>query len=237
MAKIRYKKKRRGSRKKENRRLLVIIGTGLLVVLVIAGYLFYRVMNVSPTPDPVAVVESDPNNQPLHPRLIPLLDIASTHLAPVTGEQGLERPIPTDVLLLTELDFNADGQFELLSAQRRAEPVALDRNLSASGFDTVISSLVVVKNEIAILRIDEYAMRDQRNRRILNQVPAPYGYAMRVSEYQDTFDFPFTAPISILELVIIDEFGRPLSDEITLYWSPSKEQFQATNTMGAPGTW
>jgi hypothetical protein len=235
MAKTRYKKKRRRSDKKDNRRLMVIIATGVLVVLVVAGMLMNKVLKVSPTPVVTEQVIADPNNQPLHPRLEPLMDAARAYTP--DGAPSSQRPLPANTLVRTDIDIDADGRPEILTAQLRSDPPALDRNLIAAGYETIVNSLIISRNDIAVLRIDEYAMRDQRNRRIISQVPAPYGYAVQISKFEDDFDFPFSAAITILEAVIIDEFGRGISDAITLYWHPEREVFQATNTLGAPGTW
>jgi hypothetical protein len=238
MAQKRYKKrqKRSSSKKKQAKRLLTLVGTGLLVVIVIAAFLMSRVFKkvVPVVAEQEVVIE--PVAQPLHPRLKPLLDIAQAYAPTDPLVAPPSRALPDTVLLLPSIDVNGDGIPEALVAITSSADIQLDRNLRNAGFTTIVKSLIVSQGDLALLRIDEYAMRDNMNRRIVNQVSAPHGYAFLVSEYEDE-DSPFEAPVSLLHLVIIDEFGRPISDEITVYWKPADRAFKATNTHGAPGTY
>lgn len=238
MAQKRYKKRRKrsSSKKKEAKRLLTIVGTGLLVVIVIAAFLMNRVFKkVAPTAaQKVEVV--DPVAQPLHPRLKPLLDIAQAYAPSEALAAPPSSALPDTVLLLPSIDVNGDGISEALVAVISSADIQVDRNLRNAGFTTIVKSLIVSQGDVALLRVDEYAMRDNMNRRIVNQVPAPHGYAFLLSEYEDD-NSPFDAPVSLLHLVIIDEFGRAISDEITVYWKPADRSFKATNTHGAPGTY
>lgn len=213
------------------------IGTGVLVVVVIAGVLMNRVLNMPQTPSEAPEVTETLTEQPLHPRLEPLLSIARTYGPAADPATIPARPMPEDVLLLPAVDINGDGQPETLVAQLNTNPITLDRSLREAGFETVVTSMIIKKEGYTMLRIDEYAIRDQFNRRIINQVPAPNGYAIRIYEFEDEFDeTPFERPVTVFDLVIIDEFGRSISDEITVYWKPSANRLAATNTFGAPGT-
>jgi hypothetical protein len=237
IAKGKKRKRSSNSRKNAQKRLLSIIGFGVLVVVVIAGVLMKRVLNLPQTsPQETQVVET-PESQPLHPRLEPLLSIAQTYGLNAEPATVPNRPIPADVLLLPGVDMNGDGEMETIAARINTSNIVLDRSLREAGFNTIINSLIVIQGDKAFLRIDEYAMRDHLNRRIINQVPAPHGYAMRIYEFEDFYgETPFKQPVTVFDLVIIDEFGRGMSDEITLYWRPSTNQVAATNTFGAPDT-
>lgn len=214
-----------------------VVVSGLVVVLVLAGILMNRVLNIPQTSAPEDQVQQVPTVQPLHPRLEPLLSIAQTFGPTADPAAAPARPLPDDVLLLPAIDMNGDGVPEAIVAQLVTSELQLERNLREAGFNVVVSSLIVVQDEIPFLRIDEYAIRDQLNRRIINQVPASNGYAMRIYEFEDEFnETPFERPVTVFDLVIIDEFGRSISDEITIYWKPSTGKVAATNTFGAPGT-
>lgn len=231
------RKRKSSSRKKAQQRVMSIIVSGVLVVVVIAGVLMNRVLNL-PQPTPAQTEETETlDAQPLHPRLMPLLDLAQAYGPEASSGTVPARPLPENILIIPSVDMNGDGQHETITAQLSTRNIVLERGLREAGFDTIITSLVVVRDDLAFLRIDEYAIRDHLNRRIINQVPASNGYAIRVYEFEDIYnETPFERPVTVFDLVIIDEFGRSMSDEITVYWKPSTNRVAATNTFGAPGT-
>ena len=247
MAEVRRKKKRlktkrrrSGSQKKQTKRLIALIGTGLLVVLIVAGMLMKRVLDLpldevtEPTPTTEAPA---PTSQPLSPRLEPLLNIARTYVPDDPETPTPARALPDNILLIPEIDINADGIPEILTATLRNDGTTLDRRLSNNGFSSIVTKLIISQGDKTILRIDEYAIRDSQNRIIIDQVPATYGYAFRMYEFEDEYDeTPYDRPVTVFDLVIVDEFGRGMSDEITIYWKPSTSRIAATNTFGAPGT-
>ncbi|MCH8494162.1 MAG: hypothetical protein LAT57_00845 [Balneolales bacterium] len=246
MAEVRRKKKRlktkrrrSGSQKKQTKRLIAIIGTGLLVVLVVAGLLMKRVLDLplDDVTEPTPTVQAPAASQPLSPRLEPLLNIARTYAPDDPDAATPARALPDNILLIPQIDINADGIPETLTATLRDNGTTLDRRLSRAGFSGIVTKLIISQGEETILRVDEYAIRDSQNRIIIDQVPATYGYAFRMYEFEDEYDeTPFDRPVSVFDLVIVDEFGRGMSDEITIYWKPSTSRIAATNTFGAPGT-
>lgn len=232
------KRKRRpsGSRRAAQRRTMTVITVGVLVVVVAAGILMNRVLNLSPTsPRVVDTPVEQRADQPLHDRLENLLLMAQTYGTDADPATVPARPMPDDIILVPGIDMNGDGQTETLSAQRVDSNVTLSPQLTEAGFTDVISRLIVIKDNIAFVRIDEYAIRNHLNQAVLQQVPATYGYALRVDTFEDDFDeTPFDRPVTTIGLVIIDEFGRGVSDEITVYWKPSVNGIAATNTFGSP---
>lgn len=234
---IKRRVKRRSKRQKQQKRTAYVIGTGLLVVVLVASFFMHRVLKVSPSPveDQEETFEADVQ-QPLGPRLVPLFDIAEAYLPRGTFTAPTTRPLPDSILLMPGIDINFDGLTEDIVASLVTETITPDRNLRNSDYNTFINSLIVRKDDRVVLRVDEYAIRDHNNRRLVNQVPALYGYAFRTSEYYDEFS-PFDGPVTLIHLVILDGIGRGASDEITLYWNPARNSFAATNTFGAPGTY
>ncbi|KPQ00953.1 MAG: hypothetical protein HLUCCA01_03430 [Bacteroidetes bacterium HLUCCA01] len=246
MAEVQRRKKRVGkakrkrrpssSRRAAQRRTMSVITTGVIIVVLIAGYMMNRVLNLSPDPTRTSDTPAEQRaDQPLHDRLQDLLLMAQTYGPEADPATVPARPMPDDIILVPGIDMNGDGQPETLSAQRFESEFSLSPQLIEAGFTDIISRLVVIKDNIAFVRIDEYAIRNQLNQAVLQQVPATYGYAMRIDTFEDEFDeTPFDRPVNTITLVIIDEFGRGVSDEITVYWKPSESGVAATNTFGAP---
>jgi hypothetical protein len=232
------RRKRSSKSTKQFKSLLGIIGAGLLVVILVAGVLLNRVFKIKPSqPEPQPIETPAPSEQPLHPRLMMLLQTLDAY-APTDPEAPVPaRSLPDTVLILPAIDFTGDGVPDRASAVKPNVSVTLDRNLRADGFQDVVKAFIVAIGNKTMLRVDEYAIRDQFNRRIIAQMPATSGYAYRIYEYTDEWgDTPYDGPINLIDLVIIDEFGRSMSDAITVYWNPVTESFAATNTFGAPGT-
>lgn len=236
---LKTKRKRNGSQKKQTKRLIAIIGTGILVVLIVAGILMKRVLDlpIDDVTEPTPTTEAPATSKPLSPRLESLLNIARTYAPDELDTPTPARGIPDNVLLIPEIDINGDGIPETLTAMLRNDGTILDRRLSSGGFNSIVTKLIISQGDKTILRVDEYAIRDSQNRIIIDQVPATYGYAFRIYEYEDEYDeTPYDRPVTVFDLVIVNEFGRGMSDEITIYWKPSTSRLAATNTFGAPGT-
>jgi hypothetical protein len=235
---IKGKRRKRSSKsKKQFKSLLGIIGAGLLVVILVAGLLLNRVFKVQPSQPEPEIIQESLTEQPLHPKLIPLLEILQAYAPLEPGSPVPARALPDTVMLIPEIDVTGDGRKGRISGVIPATSIDLDRNLRADGFQNVVKSFIVTMGNKAMLRVDEYSIRDHFNRRIIAQMPATSGYAFRVYEYIDEWgDTPYEGPVNLIDLVIIDEFGRGMSDAITIYWNPVTEIFAATNTFGAPGT-
>jgi hypothetical protein len=238
--KVRIKGKRRrgrSNRSKQFKSLLGIIGVGLLVVILVTGLILNRVFKIQPAEPEIPPVETPATEQPLHPRLIPLLQTLEAYAPLQPGTPVPARALADTILLIPAINITGDSTPARISGILPDEPITLDRNLRGDGFTDVVRAFIVTVGDKTMLRVDEYAIRDHMNRRIISQMPANSGYAFRIYEFTDEWgDTPYTGTINLIDLVIIDEFGRAMSDAITIYWNPLSETFSATNTFGAPGT-
>jgi hypothetical protein len=133
-------------------------------------------------------------------------------------------------------DINADGHTETVAVEFMSRG-QLHRELSAEGFQGPVRNIRVFtlrnSDTITLLDVSPDAMKDSRGDILISQVPANYGYAFRISVYEGE---PYTTPVSLIEIIILDSAGQPASDDLTVYWKPSTGRYAATNTFGAPGT-
>lgn len=112
----------------------------------------------------------------------------------------------------------------------------LSENLRDAGFTGTFRELVIyeVRNRklYPVLTIDNDAIRDEHENRLIDQVPARSGYAMVLEPYEN--EQLYDQPVELLEIIMLDENGRIASDEIVIYWDTSESTYKATNTFGAP---
>jgi hypothetical protein len=240
--------RKRRSLHRTNKRNAAVIGSGLLIVILITAFFVNRVLKLYPD-----LIESDRNRteSTLRPN-----DSAVTELP---DKEGVKNDSGADVLdrfesmiaeankhespstipsgyVIPQLDFKADGSHSKLIALAGISPKEPSRSLRNYGFQRVATEIMVLSDDGLLLHIDGFAMKNSAGIQIIEQAPAPYGYAYRVSSTQSD-EIPFSQPVSLIHLILIDQNGEGISDEITLYWHPSSNSFKATNTFGAPGTY
>ncbi len=45
-------------------------------------------------------------------------------------------------------------------------------------------------------------------------------------------DALYDRAVKLIEIVMMDQHGMPVSDDIVIYWDPSESAYKATNTFG-----
>ena len=113
-----------------------VITTGVIIVVLIAGYMMNRVLNfiARSVPAPSAPLPEQRADQPLHDRLQDLLLMDQTYGPKADPATVPARPMPDDIILIPGIDMNGDGQPETLSAQRFESEFSLSPQLIEAGF-------------------------------------------------------------------------------------------------------
>jgi hypothetical protein len=248
-------KRKSGSRNRRsfhrtNKRNATIIGGGLLVVLLIAALFFNRVMKLYPdiiersnkqTENDSIVHEDDD----LDSRISNPSHVNSEFDLAVIGkfESLIEHSkyiksatsIPSGYVI-PGLDLSGDGRSATLIAMNTSGVIEPSRSLRRNGFQRTASEIILRSDDIVLLHIDAFNMKNRDGNPIIDQTPAPYGYAYKTSSIESD-EIPFDSPVSLIHIILIDQHGNGVSDELTLYWHPVTNKFHATNTFGAPGTY
>jgi hypothetical protein len=105
----------------------------------------------------------------------------------------------------------------------------LEASLREDGFDGPLVSLAVTSNRMGdssnvLLHIRTDGIFDGQGSRLVDQVPALYGYAWRIGTSSMDAVFP---RISFVSVILLDENGAGASDELYIYWK------QASGTRGS----
>ncbi len=128
-------------------------------------------------------------------------------------------------------DLTGDGNYEHLLYHRHEQ--SINESLREYGFETLILGLIIYQQRdgllLPVLKIDSESILDEDGETIIDQVPSEHGYALRTSTFED--DRLYEAPTQVLILVMVDEEGKPASDEIAIYWSPDEQRYR----IGSPG--
>ncbi|MDG5768125.1 hypothetical protein QA596_11690 [Balneolales bacterium ANBcel1] len=144
-------------------------------------------------------------------------------------------PAPFRLLILDEdITANTSGNYVVVSTNNSVPE--LDPELAELGFTHTFQYLAVYEERrralhpVLVISPDE--IRDELGARLIDQVPADYGYALVMEEY--VHDALYDYPVQLIEIVMLDEQGHGASDDIVIYWDPTESAFKATNTFGYP---
>ncbi len=133
-------------------------------------------------------------------------------------------------LLLYNEDITGDGGTEHVLYNH--QEISLAENLREHGYERVIHGLIIYQQRehelIPILKIDTTSILDEAGDRLIDQVPSDYGYAVRITSFED--ERLYESPTRVFSLVMVDESGNAASDEIAIYWSPQEQKYQ----LGSP---
>lgn len=222
----------------------------MLIVLLIAALFFNRVMKLYPElieqsknqVENGAKVDEDvesnsSNSKPLEIRSE--FDLSATGKFALLIEHARDIKSPATIpsgYVIPGLDLNADGGSATLIAMNTSNAIEPSRSLRRSGFQRTASEIIILSGDAILLHIDAFSMKNRDGKPIINQAPAPYGYAFRTSMMESDV-IPFESPVSLVHIILIDQHGEGVSDELTLYWHPPTTRFRATNTFGAPDTY
>jgi hypothetical protein len=163
--------------------------------------------------------------------------VARWHLEENLDQDAINRQLAGafEVVLLDE-DINANSDPNYLVISIDGQLPGLASYLSDAGYTHVFRKLKVyeVRNRslYPILHIDREAIRDEFGARLIDQVPARYGYGLLVDTYEH--EVLYEKPVQLIEIVMLDDEGEAVSDDIVIYWDTGRRTFKATNTFGAP---
>ncbi len=111
---------------------------------------------------------------------------------------------------------------------------ALKASVRADGFDGPLESLAVFEElggtpGRVLLHIHKGGIYDGDGNRLVDQIPAENGYAWRVGTSSTE---AFLGRRSFISVILLDENGAGISDELYIYWNPeggSGKGFVVTN--------
>lgn len=215
----------------------LMLRLGLLVVGVLVVYLVITHL-YSPTTDPPAHSEEIiPDEAFVYDGEPVIQSITRWQTEDNSGLQAINQRLPDlyEVLVLGE-DITANRAPNHLVIIRDPELPDLNSGLRDFGFSHVFRHLVVYETRnntlYPVLTINPEAIRDEGGNTLIDQVPARNGYALLLEAFEH--EELYSAPVELLEIVMLDENGREMSDEIVIYWDPAESAYKATNTFGAP---
>lgn len=221
--------------RRKKRNLLPVITGFVIILAALAIYIYLQMQSEMPVtpPDPAADAPSESIR-------LNSLDHIQDNLAAIQSALNENRSrivVPGHLAMpLVGEDINADGHPETIAVEFMNSG-QLHPELSSDGFQGPVRNIRVFtlrnSESVTLLDVSPDAMKDNTGGILIDQVRADYGYAFRISVYDHE---PYTAPVRLIEIIILDSAGRPASDDLTLYWKPSAGRYAATNTFGAPGT-
>ncbi|MFN2374843.1 MAG: hypothetical protein ABR545_13630 [Cyclonatronaceae bacterium] len=220
--------------RRKKRNLLPVVTVFVVILAALAFYIYLQMeADVSITPDTVA-------DAPSGSIMLNSLDQIQDNLPAIQSAFNENRSrivLPGHIAMpLVGEDINADGHPETIAVEFMSSG-QLHTELSSEGFQGPVQNIRVftIRNadSIILLDVSPNAMKDSRGVILIDQVRAEYGYAFRISLYDGE---PYVARVRLIEIIILDSSGRPVSDDLTVYWRPADSRYAATNTFGAPGT-
>ena len=214
-----------------------MVWLGALMVILVAAYFAVVLLMADPDPVPVHSETHPPLPALIHGEQPVIQTIVRWHRMENLDLREINQLLdaPFRVLILGE-DINANGVDNYVVISTDPDQPPLHRHLSDAGYTHTFSDLAVYEISdgtlLPILQISSDAIRDGYGRQLIDQVPAPHGYALVIEPYEN--DALYDAPVKLLEIVMLNERGSEASDDIVVYWDPSESAFKATNTFGAP---
>jgi len=110
----------------------------------------------------------------------------------------------------------------------------IESSLRADGFDGPLVSLAITGDiggapQNVLLHIRKDGIFDGNGNRLVEQVPAKFGYAWRVGT--SSTEAPLSSR-SFVSVILLDENGAGVSDELYIYWKATSDndgEFVVTN--------
>jgi hypothetical protein len=161
-----------------------------------------------------------------------------TELQHIEGNNTDIASMDIDELLLNGITF--ENQFTLDPTLPLAKLVfieagaAIEPSLRADGFDGPLASLAIMGGtgdtpHSVLLRIRKDGIFDGSGNRLVEQVPAKFGYAWRVGVSSTE---ALLSRRSFVSVILLDENGAGISDELYIYWKATSDNegaFVVTN--------
>ncbi|MFO8030572.1 MAG: hypothetical protein R6U28_12000 [Cyclonatronaceae bacterium] len=214
----------------------LVIWLGALMVILIVAY-FAAVLIMERTSGPVHSETHPPEPAFIHDDEPVIESIVRWHIVENMDMAAINQrlPEPYEVLVLNE-DITANQAPDYVVIRGSGDVPELSRVLVDAGYTHRFMNLAVYelrdRRLEPVLLVDGEAIRDEHGRQLIDQVPADHGYALVLGSFEN--DTLYDAPVTLLEIVMLNEQGREASDDIILYWDPSESAYKATNTFGAP---
>lgn len=228
-------KRKRRRRKKTNRRPLLWLFL-LLLILSGAGYYYFFVYEGSlplPYKERFTTV-SDPlilNDKPL------IQTLYQWHKRENLDRDDINRRLPDPFkVLIAHEDINGNSFPNYLVVTQKHFLPEPDTFLKQAGYREAFMQLLVYEIQHntprILLHVNKESMVDERNNRLIDQVPADNGYALIYDNINNDLYPDLTG--RFLEVIMMTETGGPGSDDIILYWDREETAYKATNIFGMP---
>lgn len=222
-------------RRRKKRRILPFAALLIISAIVIALFVYMKIYTETfEQPDPV---QNGPVNAQISPGNIHEIESRLPSLVDAYREDRRNVILPGHLSIpVIDEDINGNGYMETIAVEFFSSgPV--HNELRAEGFQGPVRHLKVItlinSQTRTLLNISPESIEGTRGNRLIEQVAATHGYAFRLSKYDGE---PYNQSVRLIELIILDASGNAMSDDLTIYWMPSTEEYAATNTFGAPDT-
>lgn len=142
-------------------------------------------------------------------------------------------------LIVHNKDINADSYPESILIKKLPPfKKSTTNGENIYSYDFEITDLKIIQNykkenEQLLLNLTLDSIYNE-NSTLLSVSSRGIGYGFSLKSLTDSTYFAQT--VEILECVLINPDRDQISDEIVIYWHPSKKSYQVTNTFGAPET-
>lgn len=249
--------KSKSPRRKQNQRATRtnLIGLGVIIIIIAVSYIFIQQFDVfkqQESPPEPSEQETDTvpdENLPTDSSEPEFTDILM-RITETTAEENnteasalldslqeaMRTPRDANGLELLRADATGNGREDWVLMHGHRQFDGPDEQ--TGGYELIIDGFeVILAGEenayTSALYVDNEGMRGEGASSLVDQIPARNGYAFRTVTYNEP---PYSSPVLIFELAILDENTNLASDDLTLYWNPANRQFSATNAFGQPGT-
>lgn len=207
----------------------------LLFVLVAAALAYVLISGRTQTPAHTG--KSTPSTDFLIDGEVLIEKVVRLHTQEYLGLDAVNQRLPaTHNALIMGEDINATNAPNYLLSYHGTKRPKLDKRLSDAGFTRAFRSLAVYERRNStlypLLTIDQESIRDENGEVLIDQIPAVHGYGLLLQSFEN--ERLYHKPVTLLEIILLDKNGAGMSDEVIIYWDPSKEKYMATNTFGAP---
>lgn len=225
-----------GMKKKKKKKKQFIRGLILLIMaLLVSGIAYYIITDHY---EPLELAEDIATNDAFLEDGEPLIQsITRWHYQEHQDFETINQRLPDSVtLLILDEDINDTSNPNFVLISDNSELPELNSSLVDAGFTHTFQALTVyeLRDEMlsSILTIHREDIRDEFGAKLIQQIPAENGYALVMEPYNH--DALYDRAVKLIEIVMMDQHGMPVSDDIVIYWDPSESAYKATNTFGHP---
>lgn len=133
-------------------------------------------------------------------------------------------------------DFSFSGGDDRAHLYGIPSSIPITASLKKEGYAYLVSRFEIrtAKAQSTLVQGKKSGIYDALGNLLLSVAEKDGDYALRLSEYKNLDIYP--GSITLIHLLRVNQKGKGMSDEITLYWKPSQRAWALTNTFGDEDT-